>query len=186
MVSREGGIGTEEEDFNKGRLGKDFTKATTLSIAEAYHILDRERRKPNFQSNPRFDQTFEYVTRFNRYPNKEVTKNIRAMLERYKLQDFETSALWNLCPESPAAARELIPSLSEKFDGDEELKQLLEELQNARTLAQPGLLTIMFKLRLIEFLQFIGQKIWVVEAVLNVYMAKRMRWSNWQNAKSGE
>ena len=135
MVSREGGIGPEEEDFNKGRLGKDFTKASTLSIAETFHILDQERRKPNFKSNPIFDQTFEYVTRFNRYPNKEVVKTLRAMLEKYKLEDFETSALWNLCPESPAAAKELIPSLKEKFEGDDELKELLDELQNARSLA---------------------------------------------------
>ena len=134
MVSKEGQM-AEDEDFNKGNLGKEFAKATLLSISEAYYTLDQEQRKPNFKLNEIFRKTFEYLSRFNKYSSKAVVKSVRGMLDGYRLEEFEATALWNLCPESVAAAKELIPSLKEKFESDEKLAELIEKLQNDRTLA---------------------------------------------------
>ena len=101
-------MGIEEEDFNKGLLGKDFIKASSLSIPEAYLALEREQRKANFRPNEIFNKTFEYLNRFNKYSNKDVVISIRSILDEYKMEEFEASALWNLCPESVEAAKILI------------------------------------------------------------------------------
>eukprot|EP00831_Metopus_contortus_P055444 TRINITY_DN4691_c0_g1_i1.p2 TRINITY_DN4691_c0_g1~~TRINITY_DN4691_c0_g1_i1.p2 ORF type:complete len:123 (-),score=20.03 TRINITY_DN4691_c0_g1_i1:141-509(-) len=104
----------DEEDFEQGKLGKDFAGVTTLSIAEVYHLLKKEKDKPSFQPNVIFDSTFEYVSRFNKFINRDDVSKIRKILERFGLEEYETSALWNLGPATVAEAKELIPTLETK------------------------------------------------------------------------
>eukprot|EP00743_Colponemidia_sp_Colp-15_P007204 GILK01007779.1.p1 GENE.GILK01007779.1~~GILK01007779.1.p1 ORF type:complete len:131 (-),score=31.88 GILK01007779.1:104-496(-) len=123
----------EEEDAAELKLGPDFTNAKCLMNSEIAIVLEHRQANPGVEDieNPVFDKTLAYVNRFNRYRNKEAVKQVRELLQKKNLEDFEIAALGNLNPEDAEEAKSLIPSLSRRVE-DDSLNAILDDLRNFR------------------------------------------------------
>jgi DNA-directed RNA polymerase II subunit RPB4 len=70
-----------------------------------------------------------YVKRFSRFKNQTAVREVRNLLTKKSLEQWEIASLANLCPETAEEAKALIPSLAIKFT-DEELELVLNDLRN--------------------------------------------------------
>lgn len=129
----------EEEDARTLQLGKAFRNAEVLPNAEVglllKQYLDIKRKKDtNFQINPTLKLAQEYANRFSTTKNPHVTQNVRELLLKYPLREFEVGAVANLAPETAEEARALIPSLLMEEDGlsDQDLEKLLTDFATLR------------------------------------------------------
>uniref|UniRef100_A0A7N0TRX4 RNA polymerase Rpb4/RPC9 core domain-containing protein n=1 Tax=Kalanchoe fedtschenkoi TaxID=63787 RepID=A0A7N0TRX4_KALFE len=61
-----------------------------------------------------FEKSLQYVKRFNRYKNPDAVRQVREILSRYELAEFELCALGNLCPETLEEAIAMVPSIKIK------------------------------------------------------------------------
>jgi len=121
----------EEEDASDLKLGEDFAEAQCLLNSEVAILLEsstQSEQEEETESNPTFVKTFQYVSRFSRFKNKAAVKEVRTLLTKKSLEEFELACLANLCPQSAEEAKALIPSLSKKFS-DEELETILTDLR---------------------------------------------------------
>eukprot|EP01119_Soliformovum_irregulare_P020479 TRINITY_DN6635_c0_g1_i1.p1 TRINITY_DN6635_c0_g1~~TRINITY_DN6635_c0_g1_i1.p1 ORF type:complete len:141 (+),score=24.42 TRINITY_DN6635_c0_g1_i1:2-424(+) len=131
----------EEENAAELKLGSDFRgpNVDCLWNSEVVLFLEtfqkaHEEADADIEMTQVFNKTFTYVKRFSRFKNKETIHEVRRqMSRRNQLDDFEVSALSNLCPETAEEAKALIPSLSAKFT-EEELDGILNDLRNYSTM----------------------------------------------------
>ncbi|KAK8941270.1 hypothetical protein KSP39_PZI010359 [Platanthera zijinensis] len=108
----------EEENAADLKIGDEFLKAKCLMNCEVALILDRRLEQlqqmsddPTNQLSQVFEKSHQYVKRFSRYKNQDAVKQVREILSRNKLSEFELSVLGNLCPETVEEAIAMVPSL---------------------------------------------------------------------------
>jgi len=124
----------EEEDAAELKLGSDFNEAQCLLNSEVAILLETSQQAHEADDSEAelsqvFIKTLNYVKTFSRYKNKTAVKEVRSLLTKKNLEEFEISSLANLCPDTAEEAKSLIPSLSTKFT-DDELEQTLADLRN--------------------------------------------------------
>jgi len=127
-------ISTEDEDAAELKLGPDFTESLCILNSEAAILLEfsqqtHESTESETELSSVFLKTLVYVKRFSKYKNKTAVKEVRSLLTKKGLEEYEIASLSNLCPESCEEAKVLIPSLAKKFT-DEELDSILNDLKN--------------------------------------------------------
>lgn len=133
----------EEEDAAELKLGADFEKAKCLMNSEVAVILERKYEQlqqladdPASQVSQVFEKSLQYVKRFSRYQNPNAVKQVREVLSRNQLAEFEVCVIGNLCPDTLEEAKALVPSLAKrsKADDDEDgvtddkIEQMLTDL----------------------------------------------------------
>ncbi|EFA76313.1 RNA polymerase II core subunit [Heterostelium album PN500] len=129
------GVIQEEEDLSLLKFPKDLKNAKFLLNSEVAILL--ECRKEFATEGTEFPQTFHktlaYAERFSRYKNKASIKQVRGVLSKQDLDEFEVACLANLCPENSDEAKSLIVSLKRFQDTqDDTLQAILDELSNLR------------------------------------------------------
>lgn len=131
----------EEEDARELKLGEDFVKAKCLMNAEVALILTRKYEQltafsddaPN-QMSQVFEKSLQYVKRFSRYKNPDAVKQVRDVLSRNQLAEFEVCVIGNLCPETVEEAKALCPSIAKKGRlDDEKIEQMINDLATIKT-----------------------------------------------------
>ncbi|RVW85854.1 DNA-directed RNA polymerase II subunit 4 [Vitis vinifera] len=72
----------------------------------------------------------QYVKRFSRYKNPDAVRQVREILSRYQLAEFELCVLGNLCPETVEEAIAMVPSIKTKgrAHDDEAIEKMLNDL----------------------------------------------------------
>ncbi|XP_048328986.2 DNA-directed RNA polymerase II subunit 4 isoform X2 [Ziziphus jujuba] len=58
-----------------------------------------------------FKKALQYVKRFSRFTNQDAVKQVREVLSRYQLAEYELAVLGNLCPETVEEANAVVPYL---------------------------------------------------------------------------
>lgn len=135
MASRSGQP-VEEEDASELKLGEDFVKAKCLMNAEVALVLQRKYEQlqqladdPSSQISQVFERSLQYVRRFSRYQNPDAVKQVREVLTRNQLHEFEVCVIGNLCPETVEEAKALVPSITKRGRMDEEkIETMLTDL----------------------------------------------------------
>eukprot|EP00250_Pteridium_aquilinum_P022664 c25521_g1_i1 orf=165-605(+) len=117
----------EEEDAAELKLGADFEKAKCLMNSEVAVILERKYEQiqqmsddPASQVSQVFEKSLQYVKRFSRYQNPNAVKQVREVLSRNQLAEFEVCVIGNLCPDTLEEAKALVPSLAKRSKSDED------------------------------------------------------------------
>lgn len=64
-----------------------------------------------------FEKSLQYVKRFSRYKNPDAVRQVREILSRYQLAEFELCVLGNLCPETVEEAIAMVPSIKVNLFG---------------------------------------------------------------------
>ncbi|GMY24045.1 DNA-directed RNA polymerase II subunit 4-like [Fagus crenata] len=127
----------EEEDASELKIGDDFLKSKCLMNSEVAILLEHRCEQLKHMSEDsinQFPQVFEkslqYVKRFSRFTNQDAVKQVREVLSRYQLAEFELAVLGNLCPETVEEATSVVPSLKTKGRGHdhEKIEKLLNDL----------------------------------------------------------
>ncbi|BBN13826.1 DNA-directed RNA polymerase II subunit RPB4 [Marchantia polymorpha subsp. ruderalis] len=135
------GQAIEEEDARELKLGEDFVKAKCLMNAEVALILQRKYEQlqtfsedaPN-QISQVFEKSLQYVKRFSHYQNPNAVKQVRDVLSRNQLAEFEVCVIGNLCPETVEEAKALVPSIAKKGRmDDEKIEQMIQDLATIKT-----------------------------------------------------
>ncbi|EFJ17163.1 hypothetical protein SELMODRAFT_144908 [Selaginella moellendorffii] len=134
-------MANEEEDASELKLGEDFLKEKCLMNAEVAKILQHKydtanqmSDDPSSQLSQVFEKSFAYVKRFSRYKNPEAVQQVREVLSRNQLAEFEVCVLGNLCPETVEEATALVPSIAKKGRlDDERIEQMLADLARIKT-----------------------------------------------------
>ncbi|RZC49219.1 hypothetical protein C5167_017648 [Papaver somniferum] len=109
----------EEENAAELKIGEEFLKAKCLMNCEVALILDRKfdqlqamSSDPMSQVSQVFEKSQQYVKRFSRYKNADAVRQVREILSRYQLAEFELCVLGNLCPETADEAKAMVPSIT--------------------------------------------------------------------------
>ncbi|KAI3925025.1 hypothetical protein MKW92_035471 [Papaver armeniacum] len=127
----------EEENAAELKIGEEFLKAKCLMNCEVALILDRKfdqlqamSSDPMSQVSQVFEKSQQYVKRFSRYKNADAVRQVREILSRYQLAEFELCVLGNLCPETADEAKAMVPSITTKERGctDENIEKMLNDL----------------------------------------------------------
>ncbi|XP_020590851.1 DNA-directed RNA polymerase II subunit 4 isoform X2 [Phalaenopsis equestris] len=127
----------EEENAAELKIGEEFLKAKCLMNCEVALILDRRLEQlqqmsddPTNQMSQVFEKSHQYVKRFSRYKNQDAVKQVREILSRNKLAEFELCVLGNLCPETVEEAIAMVPSLKTKGRSleDDAIEKMLNDL----------------------------------------------------------
>uniref|UniRef100_A0A7C9DYU6 DNA-directed RNA polymerase n=2 Tax=Opuntia streptacantha TaxID=393608 RepID=A0A7C9DYU6_OPUST len=127
----------DEENAAELKLGDEFLKAKCLMNCEVAMILEHRLEQaqqlsddPMNQMSQVFEKSLHYVKRFSRYKNPDAVRQVREVLSRYQLAEFELCVLGNMCPETVEEAVALVPTLKDKSRGldDEAIEKMLNEL----------------------------------------------------------
>ncbi|KAJ4715557.1 DNA-directed RNA polymerase II subunit 4 [Melia azedarach] len=110
--------GEEEENAAELKIGDEFLKAKCLMNCEVALILEHKYEQlqktsddPMNQVSQVFEKSLQYVKRFSRYKNPDAVRQVREILSRYQLAEFELCVLGNLCPETVEEAIAMVPSI---------------------------------------------------------------------------
>ncbi|XP_077248527.1 DNA-directed RNA polymerase II subunit 4 isoform X1 [Tasmannia lanceolata] len=129
--------GEEEENAAELKIGTEFEKAKCLMNCEVALILDRKYEQlqqmsddPMNQISQVFEKSLQYVKRFSRYKNPDAVRQVREILSRNQLAEFELCVLGNLCPETVEEAIAMVPSLKakERMHDDDAIEKMLNDL----------------------------------------------------------
>ncbi|KAL2945449.1 DNA-directed RNA polymerase II subunit 4 [Bienertia sinuspersici] len=129
--------GEEEENASELKLGEDFVKAKCLMNGEVAMILEHRLEQlqqvsedPLNQMPQVFEKSLQYVKRFSRYKNPDAVRQVREILSRHQLAEFELAVLGNLCPETVEEGIAMVPSLKDKGRDldDEVIEKMLNDL----------------------------------------------------------
>ncbi|KAF7822152.1 DNA-directed RNA polymerase II subunit 4 [Senna tora] len=126
----------EEEDASELKFGDDFEKAKCLMNSEVALLLEhkfeqfKHMSEDSINQAPQvFDKSLQYVKRFSRFSNQDAIKQVREVLSRYQLAEYELAVLGNLCPESVEEALSVVPTLKAKGRLDTDaIEKLLNDL----------------------------------------------------------
>uniref|UniRef100_A0A7S1KP43 RNA polymerase Rpb4/RPC9 core domain-containing protein n=1 Tax=Percolomonas cosmopolitus TaxID=63605 RepID=A0A7S1KP43_9EUKA len=122
----------EPEDSRELLFTKEFEEAKCLTLSEVSILLNQttQRRTQDKISAPQSDvflKVKEYANRFARFQNsKEYVREIRRLLNRRNLHEFEIASLVNLCPGNAEEAITLIPSLR-RLD-EQTIQEIIDDL----------------------------------------------------------
>ncbi|KAG2222629.1 hypothetical protein INT45_008293 [Circinella minor] len=122
----------EHEDAATLALGEEFVNSQCLYISEVRILLEaqqdsKETGNENRPTTSITTKTLDYVRTFSRFTNRDSVREIRQLLGKDDLAQFEVAQLANLCCEDAEEAKALIPSLGQKID-DEKVQELLNEM----------------------------------------------------------
>ncbi|XP_028805501.1 DNA-directed RNA polymerase II subunit 4-like [Neltuma alba] len=126
----------EDEDASELKFGEDFEKAKCLMNCEVALLLEHKLEQfkqmsgdSNNHTPQVFEKSLQYVKRFSRFSNQDAVKQVREVLSRYQLAEYELAVLGNLCPETVEEAISVIPTLKAKgrLDADA-IEKLLNDL----------------------------------------------------------
>ncbi|KAF3779674.1 DNA-directed RNA polymerase II subunit 4, partial [Nymphaea thermarum] len=115
----------------------EFLKAKCLMNCEVALILDHKYEQlqqtaedPTTQISQVFEKSLQYVKRFSRYRNPDAVRQVREILSRYQLAEFELCVLGNLCPETVEEAIAMVPSIKTKgrTHDDDAIEKMLNDL----------------------------------------------------------
>lgn len=129
--------GEEEENAAELKIGDEFLKAKCLMNGEVARILDKRLEQlqqmsddPMNQISQVFEKAHQYVKRFTRFKNNDAVTQVREVLSRYPLTEFELVVIGNLCPESVDEAIAMVPSIKSKGRGldDDTIAKMLNDL----------------------------------------------------------
>ncbi|KAL9462165.1 hypothetical protein AB3S75_000213 [Citrus x aurantiifolia] len=129
--------GEEEENAAELKIGDEFLKAKCLMNCEVAIILDHKYEQlqqtsddPMNQVSQVFEKSLQYVKRFSRYKNSDAVRQVREILSRYQLAEFELCVLGNLCPETVEEAIAMVPSIKTRgrAHDDEAIEKMLNDL----------------------------------------------------------
>ncbi|KAJ9686056.1 hypothetical protein PVL29_015100 [Vitis rotundifolia] len=102
----------------------EFLKAKCLMNCEVAVILEHKYEQlqqmsddPLNQVSQVFEKSLQYVKRFSRYKNPDAVRQVREILSRYQLAEFELCVLGNLCPETVEEAIAMVPSIKVNLFG---------------------------------------------------------------------
>uniref|UniRef100_A0A0D6RA44 RNA polymerase Rpb4/RPC9 core domain-containing protein n=2 Tax=Araucariaceae TaxID=25664 RepID=A0A0D6RA44_ARACU len=133
--------GEEEENAAELKIGEEFLKAKCLMNAEVALILEKKYEQlqqatddASSQVSQVFEKSLQYVQRFSRYKNPDAVKQVRDVLSRYQLTEFELCVIGNLCPDTAEEARAMVPTLKSKGRGldDDKIDKMLSDLAMIR------------------------------------------------------
>lgn len=129
--------GEEEENAAELKIGDEFLKAKCLMNGEVARILDKKLEQlqqfsddPSSQISQVFEKSHQYVKRFSRFKNNDAVTQVREVLSRYQLTEFELVVIGNLCPETVDEAVAMVPSIKSKARGldDDAIEKMLNDL----------------------------------------------------------
>ncbi|KAL9228278.1 hypothetical protein vseg_003874 [Gypsophila vaccaria] len=129
--------GEEEENAAELKLGSDFMKEKCLMNGEVALILERRLEQMQQLSEDAingmpqvFEKSLHYVKKFSRYKNPDAVRQVREILTRHQLAEFELAVLGNLCPETVEEAISMVPSLKDKGRNisDDSIDKMLNDL----------------------------------------------------------
>ncbi|KAK8499791.1 hypothetical protein V6N12_019782 [Hibiscus sabdariffa] len=129
--------GEEEENAAELKIGEEFLKAKCLMNCEVALILEHKYEQlqqmsddPMNQVSQVFEKSLQYVKRFSRYKNPDAVRQVREILSRYRLAEFELCVLGNLCPETVEEAIAMVPSIKTKgrAHDDDAIERMLNDL----------------------------------------------------------
>ncbi|KAK4756467.1 hypothetical protein SAY87_006594 [Trapa incisa] len=133
----------DEENAAELKFGDEFLKAKCLMNCEVSLILERKWEQlrhmsedPLNQFSQVFEKSLQYVKCFSRYKNPDAVRQVREILSRYKLTEFELCVLGNLCSETVEEAIAMVPSMKQiKGRGLDEdaIEKMLNDLSLIRT-----------------------------------------------------
>ncbi|MCO5588978.1 hypothetical protein L7F22_042942 [Adiantum nelumboides] len=112
--------------FGMPQANFDFEKAKCLMNSEVAVILERKYEQmqqlpdPASQVSQVFEKSLQYVKRFGRYQNPNAVKQVREVLSRNQLAEFEVCVIGNLCPDTLEEAKALVPSLAKRSKSDDD------------------------------------------------------------------
>ncbi|KAI9322300.1 HRDC-like protein [Dichotomocladium elegans] len=117
---RRGALGNE--DAATLSLGEEFQNAQCLYTSEVKILLEaqqdsKESATENRPTTSITTKTLEYVRMFSRFTNRDSVREVRQLLGKDDMAQFEIAQLANLCCEDAEEAKALIPrqaSMSEK------------------------------------------------------------------------
>ncbi|KAI8074242.1 HRDC-like protein [Gilbertella persicaria] len=106
--------GTEQEDASILKLGDEFENAQCLYISEVRIILEAQQDSKDNGTDNRattsvMSKTLDYVRAFSRFSNIESVREVRQVLGKENLSQFEVAQIANLCCEDAEEAKALIP-----------------------------------------------------------------------------
>lgn len=102
-----------------GKLGPEFANANALSIPEVVIVLQYFKDQGKITNNNSiFEKIYSYAKRFNRFPDGQIAGEVRKLLVENNFSQTEITLLINLCPETVAEAKALIPELCRIEDED--------------------------------------------------------------------
>ncbi|CAM8899821.1 unnamed protein product [Rhodiola kirilowii] len=97
----------EDENAAELKIGEEFLKAKCLMNCEVALILKHKFEQlqqiaddPMNQVSQVFEKSLQYVKRFSRYKNPDAVRQVREILSRHQLAEFELCVLGNLSPET--------------------------------------------------------------------------------------
>ncbi|GMN33435.1 hypothetical protein TIFTF001_004152 [Ficus carica] len=101
-----------------------------LILEHKYEQLQQTSDDPMNQVSQVFEKSLQYVKRFSRYKNPDAVRQVREILSRYQLAEFELCVLGNLCPETVEEAIAMVPSIKSKgrAHDDEAIEKMLNDL----------------------------------------------------------
>nr|XP_027078255.1 DNA-directed RNA polymerase II subunit 4 isoform X1 [Coffea arabica]XP_027078256.1 DNA-directed RNA polymerase II subunit 4 isoform X1 [Coffea arabica] len=157
--------GEEEENAAELKIGDEFLKAKCLMNCEVSLILEHKYEQlqqmsedPMNQMSQVFEKSLQYVKRFSRYKNPDSVRQVREILSRYQLAEFEVRiqqmqhvslhllkgtlkvplipcllqlcVLGNLCPETVEEAIAMVPSIKNRGRAldDDAIEKMLNDL----------------------------------------------------------
>ncbi|KAH7529260.1 hypothetical protein FEM48_Zijuj05G0165600 [Ziziphus jujuba var. spinosa] len=108
---------------------KKTLQCSNLATILSYLISDSHILESDFLFRV-FEKALQYVKRFSRFTNQDAVKQVREVLSRYQLAEYELAVLGNLCPETVEEANAVVPSLKTKgrSHDDEAIEKLLNDL----------------------------------------------------------
>ncbi|ORX95239.1 DNA-directed RNA polymerase II subunit RPB4 [Basidiobolus meristosporus CBS 931.73] len=122
----------EEEDASQLKLGEEFQNAQCLFISEVKILLEAQRDAKVDEVGEKsltsvFQKTMNYVQQFSRFTNRDTVREVRQLLSKQQLEQFEMAQIANLVCEDSDEAKALVPSLTARKD-DDGLQALLNEM----------------------------------------------------------
>ncbi|XP_072956917.1 DNA-directed RNA polymerase II subunit 4 isoform X2 [Typha angustifolia] len=101
-----------------------------IILDHKYEQLQQMSDDPANQISQVFEKSLQYVKRFSRYKNPDAVRQVREILSRYQLAEFELCVLGNLCPETVEEAIAMVPSIKTKgrIHEDDQIEKLLHDL----------------------------------------------------------
>ncbi|CAN6974103.1 unnamed protein product [Brassica oleracea var. botrytis] len=127
--------GEEEENDAELKIGDEFLKAKCLMNCEVSLILEHKYEQLQQVSEDPMNQVSHGLAG---YKNPDAVRQVREILSRHQLTEFELCVLGNLCPETAEEAVAMVPSLKTKgrAHSDEAIEKMLNKMLNDLSLVK--------------------------------------------------
>ncbi|ORY99899.1 HRDC-like protein [Syncephalastrum racemosum] len=122
----------DHEDATTLNLGEEFQNTQCLFISEVRILLEAQEdsKLEGTEKRPTTNITskaLDYVRTFTRFTNRDSVREVRQLLGKKDMSQFEAAQLANLVCEDAEEAKALVPSLTNKIS-DERVQELLAEM----------------------------------------------------------